>query len=125
MGQVNNVAKSKAFFYLMSAAAAFQAYKIFLDRSVYCGGMFLLTGAIACQFTKNKALCLLAGLVVTNFVVGCSRIVEGFKEGNDHMGGGGSTSCADYDKEADCASPCSWQNGECKDPPGGGAPGPV
>ncbi len=120
MGQVNKVAKSKAFLYLMSAAAAFQAYKIFLDRSVYCGGMFLLTGAIACQFTKNKALCLLAGLVVTNFVVGCSRIVEGFKEG-------GPGACAGL-AEDKCEAPCAFVDGECNDPPGGGgqqAPGGV
>jgi len=117
--QVNKVAKSKAFLYLMSAAAVFQGYKIFLDRSVYCGGMFLLTGAIACQFTKNKALCLLAGLVVTNFVVGCSRIVEGFKEGN--------TNCAGFSDEASCAAPCAWDGTTCLDEgqPPDDEPGPV
>ncbi len=81
VGKLNNVAKSKPFLYVMYVAAVFQLYKIALNKSVYCGGMFLLTAAIACQFTKNKALCLLAGLVVTNFVIGCCKIIEGYKEG--------------------------------------------
>lgn len=81
IAELNKVARSKPFHYLVYAAAAFQVYKIALDRSVYCGGMFFLTAAIGCQFTKNKALCLVAGLVVTNFVVGCSKIIETFEEG--------------------------------------------
>tara|TARA_Y100001970_G_scaffold229127_1_gene284135 strand:- start:4212 stop:4535 length:324 start_codon:yes stop_codon:yes gene_type:complete len=80
VAQLNKVARSQPFHFLVYAAAAFQVYKIALDRSAYCGGMFLLTAAIGCQFTKNRALCLLAGLVVTNFVVGCSKIVEGLSQ---------------------------------------------
>ena len=49
--------------------------------------MFLLTAAIGCQFTKNKALCLVAGLVVTNFVVGCSKIVEGLTQADCEQDG--------------------------------------
>ena len=79
VAQLNKVARSKPFQYLVYAAAALQLFKIATDRSVYCGGMFLLTAAIGCQFTKNKALCLVAGLVVTNFVVGCSKIIEGME----------------------------------------------
>ena len=94
VAQLNKVARSKPFHFLVYAAAAFQVYKIALDRSAYCGGMFLLTAAIGCQFTKNKALCLLAGLVVTNFVVGCSKIVEGLEGG-----------------EEECAG--EWVDGEC------------
>ena len=67
--------KTQMFFYLMVAVSALQVYKIYLDRSSYCAAMFVLTAAIACQFTKNKALCLVAALVVTNFVVGCSKIM--------------------------------------------------
>ena len=116
MGKVNKIARSQAFLYVMAAASLFQGYKIFLDRSVYCAGMFLLTAAISCQFTKNMALCLLAGLVVTNFVVGCSRIVEGFKEGNQN-------NCGSHTDANSCASPCVWnadadgQGGTCVDPP--------
>ena len=69
------VVKSKMFYYLMVVVSVFQLKKIYLDRSTYCAAMFVLTAAIACQFTKNKALCLVAGLVVTNFVVGCSKIM--------------------------------------------------
>jgi len=79
VAQLNNVVRSKPFHYLVYAAAVLQLCKIGADRSVYCGGMFLLTAAIGCQFTKNKALCLVAGLVVTNFVVGCSKIIEGME----------------------------------------------
>ena len=67
--------KTKMFFYLMVVVSALQVYKIYLDRSTYCAAMFVLTAAIACQFTKNKALCLVAGLLVTNFVVGCSKLM--------------------------------------------------
>ena len=75
MNTVNKASKSQVFFYLMVAVSAFQFYKIYLDRSVYCAAMFVLAAAIACQFTKNKAFCLVAGLVVTNFVVGCSKLM--------------------------------------------------
>ena len=73
--QAMSVVKSKMFYYLMVVVSVFQLYKIYLDRSTYCAAMFVLTAAIACQFTKNKALCLVAGLVLTNFVVGCSKIM--------------------------------------------------
>ena len=73
--QAMSLAKSQMFFYLMVAVSALQLYKIYLDSSSYCAAMFVLTAAIGCQFTKNKALCLLAGLVVTNFVVGCSKLM--------------------------------------------------
>tara|TARA_X000000368_G_C23026442_1_gene710441 strand:+ start:697 stop:939 length:243 start_codon:yes stop_codon:yes gene_type:complete len=73
--QVMTMVKTKMFFYLMVAVSALQFYKIYLDRSTYCAAMFVLTAAIACQFTKNKALCLVAGLIITNFVVGCSKIM--------------------------------------------------
>ena len=102
IAELNKVARSKPFHYLVYAAAAFQVYKIALDRSVYCGGMFLLTAAIGCQFTKNKALCLVAGLVVTNFVVGCSKIIETFKEGE---GGGDVHFSGDPDVDCDPDSP--------------------
>jgi hypothetical protein len=75
MKQVNKVAKSELFYYLMLVATALQVYKIFMDKSVYCLGMFALAAVVACQFTKNQSVCLLAGLVVTNFVVGCSKIM--------------------------------------------------
>jgi len=75
MKQVNKVAKSELFYYLILAASALQIYKIFMDKSVYCLGMFALAAVVACQFTKNQSVCLLAGLVVTNFVVGCSKIM--------------------------------------------------
>lgn len=75
LSELNKASRSQVFYYLMLAVSAFQLYKIFLDRSVYCAGMFLLAAAIACQFTKNRSLCLLAGLLVTNFVVGCSKLV--------------------------------------------------
>ena len=75
MNQVKKVAKSELFYYLMLAATALQLYKIFVDKSVYCLGMFAFAAVIACQFTKNQSMCLLAGLVVTNFVVGCSKIM--------------------------------------------------
>ena len=73
--QALSLAKNKLFFYLMVAVSVFQLYKIYLDNSTYCAAMFVLTAAIGCQFTKNKALCLLAALVVTNFVVGCSKLM--------------------------------------------------
>jgi hypothetical protein len=72
--EIEKVATSKMFFYLMVVVSVFQLYKIYLDNSTYCAAMFLLTAAIACQFTKNRSYCLVAGLVVTNFVVGCSKI---------------------------------------------------
>lgn len=75
MKQVKKVAKSEIFYYLMLVASALQIYKIFMDKSVYCLGMFALAAVITCQFTKNQSVCLLAGLVVTNFVVGCSKII--------------------------------------------------
>ena len=75
MSEVNKVLKTKMFYYLMVAVSALQLYKIFVDQSVYCAAMFGLSAAIACQFTKNKALCLVAGLFVTNFVVGCSKLL--------------------------------------------------
>lgn len=87
VAQLNKVARSKPFQYLVYAAALLQLFKIATDRSVYCGGMFLLTAAIGCQFTKNKALCLVAGLVVTNFVVGCSKIVEGLTQADCEQDG--------------------------------------
>lgn len=73
--QAMSIAKSQMFFYLMIVVATLQLYKIYLDNSSYCAAMFVLTAAIGCQFTKNKALCLLAGLIITNFVVGCSKIM--------------------------------------------------
>jgi hypothetical protein len=73
--QAMTIVKTKMFYYLMIAVSALQIYQISLDRSTYCGAMFVLTAAIACQFTKNKALCLVAGLIITNFVIGCSKIM--------------------------------------------------
>lgn len=73
--QAMKLVKTEMFFYLMIAVSALQFYKIYLDRSTYCAAMFLLSAAIACQFTKNKGLCLGAGLIITNFVVGCSKII--------------------------------------------------
>ena len=113
VAQLNNVVKSKPFHYLVYAAAILQLCKIGADRSVYCGGMFLLTAAIGCQFTKNKALCLVAGLVVTNFVVGCSKIVEGLTQAECEQDGlnvnatgecEGFVEGMDHEEEDDCPS---------------------
>lgn len=69
------VTKDSMFFYFIVAISALQLYKIYLDESLYCGVMFILTIAVMCQLTQNKSLCLLAGLVVTNFVLGCSKLI--------------------------------------------------
>jgi len=73
--EITKVIGTPTFYYIMLLASLFQLYKIYLDRSMYCGAMFLLSAAIACQFTKKAGICLLAGLIVTNFVVGCSKII--------------------------------------------------
>ena len=118
VSQLNKVARSKPFQYLVYAAAVLQICKIAADRSVYCGGMFLLTAAIGCQFTKNKALCLVAGLVVTNFVVGCSKIVEGLTQADCEQDGlnlnAAGTECEGFVEGMDHCQP-----GEEWDPNGG------
>ena len=72
---IETVTRDSMFFYFLIAISALQLYKIYLDESIYCGAMFILTVAVMCQLTQNKSLCLLAGLVVTNFVLGCSKLL--------------------------------------------------
>lgn len=75
INMMNKICKNQMFFYFIIGLSVLQLYKIYIDNSLYCAGMFILTALIACQFTNNKACCLLAALVVTNFVIGCSKIL--------------------------------------------------
>ena len=72
---MNKICKNQMFFNFVVAFTVLQLYKIYIDNSLYCGVMFILTALIACQFTNNKACCLLAAIIVTNFVVGCSKLL--------------------------------------------------
>jgi hypothetical protein len=72
---IDNITRDSMFFYFVVAISFLQIYKIFLDESLYCGAMFFLTALIMCKITTNKSLCLVAALLVTNFVLGCSKLL--------------------------------------------------
>ena len=52
-------------------------------KSYECLALFGLSAYSAHCYCKNMAFALLIGLFVANFIFGCGRVSEGFKEGAD------------------------------------------
>ena len=89
---VNAILNHKFFLYGMVFLSVMQLLNFYNAGSLSCLGVFGLTYYVSCMYTKNKALCLLSGVIVSQFVLGCEKNLEGFKEGAEtHSPGDGHT----------------------------------
>ena len=72
--------KNKYLCYALMALAALNVVGYVTVRAWECLALFSLAGYAAHCYCKNVSLAILAALFVANFVFGCGRVKEGFKD---------------------------------------------
>lgn len=72
--------KNQILFYVVLAFSALNVLGYFSMRSWECVVIFSAVAYSANCYGGNMTVALLAGLFVSNFVFGCNRVKEGFKE---------------------------------------------
>jgi hypothetical protein len=77
---LNKLLKNKIVYYVVLALAALNVLGYFSMRSWECVVLFSAVAYSANCYCGNMTVSLLAGLFVSNFVFGCNRVKEGFKE---------------------------------------------
>ena len=77
---LNKLLKNKIVYYVVLALTALNVLGYFSMRSWECIVLFSAVAYSANCYCKNMTVALLAGLFVSNFVFGCNRVKEGFKE---------------------------------------------
>ena len=80
--KVPAVLKNKYLFYALAVLAALNVVGYASVKAYECLALFLLAGYGMHCYCKNKSLAILAALFVANFVFGCGRVKEGFKDAN-------------------------------------------
>ena len=79
--KVPAVLKNKYLFYALAVLAALNVVGYASVKAYECLALFLLAGyADGNCYCKNKSFAILAALFVANFVFGCGRVKEGFKD---------------------------------------------
>ncbi len=84
---VNKILKSKILLYVAYALALINVLGYASIGSFECLAVFGVAFYVLRHCTKNLALQIFGGLLVSNVVFGCGRVRESFREGNEHMGG--------------------------------------
>lgn len=77
---LNKILKNKILYYVVLALSVLHVLGYFSMRSWECLVMFSAVAYSANCYGKNMTVALLAGLFVSNFVFGCNRVKESFKE---------------------------------------------
>lgn len=79
-----NLVKSKYFCYFTYALMVINLLGYVSTGAMECVVVFTLA-TFACKscLTKNMCLCIFGGLFVSNILFGCSKVKEGFREGNE------------------------------------------
>ena len=78
---INTIVKHKFFLYGMIALSILQLVNFYRSRSFSCLGTFGVGYYLGCMYTKNKALCLLFGILVSTVIMGCEGRFITFMEG--------------------------------------------
>ena len=77
---LSKLLKNQILFYIVLAFSALNVLGYFSMRSWECVVIFSAVAYSANCYGGNMTVALLAGLFVSNFVFGCNRVKEGFKE---------------------------------------------
>ena len=77
---LSKLLKNKILYYLVLAFSALNVLGYFSMRSWECVVIFSAVAYSANCYGGNMTVALLAGLFASNFVFGCNRVKEGFKE---------------------------------------------
>ena len=77
---LDQLINNKIVYYIVLALAAINVLGYFSMRSWECVVLFSAVAYSANCYGKNMTVALLAGLFVSNFVFGCNRVKEGFRE---------------------------------------------
>ena len=75
--------KNKYVCYAVMALAVVNVLGYVSERSYECLALFVASAYSIKCYSKNDTVGLLGGLFVANFLFGCGRVYEGFKEGTD------------------------------------------
>ena len=75
--------KNKYVCYAVMALAVLNVLGYVSERSYECLALFVASVYSVRCYSKNDTVGLLGGLFVANFLFGCGRVYEGFKEGED------------------------------------------
>lgn len=97
---VNKILKSKMLLYVAYVLAAINVVGYASIGSFECLAVFGVAFYVLRHCTKNMALQIFGGLLVSNVVFGCGRVRESFKEAN---ASGTGTCSVEADDEEDCA----------------------
>ena len=98
---VNKILKSKMLLYVAYVLAAINVVGYASIGSFECLAVFGVAFYVLRHCTKNMALQIFGGLLVSNVVFGCGRVRESFKEASENMKSG--TCSVEADDEEDCA----------------------
>ena len=79
--KVPSIFNNKYVRYALIALAAINVLGYMSVKSYECLALFGLSAYSAHCYCKNMAFALLIGLFVANFIFGCGRVSEGFREG--------------------------------------------
>jgi len=109
------VLNNKYLYYALAVLAGLNIVGYLSVSAHECLALFILTAYSAQCYYKNKSVSILAALFVSNFVFGCGRVKEGFKEGAKKP-------CADADNQTKCETTadygeggkdCQWDSNKC------------
>ena len=84
--KVPAILKNKYVCYALMALAGLNVVGYVTVKAWECLALFLLTAYSAKCYCKNTSCAIIAALFVANFVFGCGRVKEGFKETTDPLG---------------------------------------
>ena len=84
--KVPAILKNKYVCWALMALAGLNIVGYVTVKAWECLALFLLTAYSANCYCKNMGCAILAALFVANFVFGCGRVTEGFKEASDPLG---------------------------------------
>ena len=84
--KVPAILKNKYVCYALMALAGLNVVGYVTVKAWECLALFLLTAYSAKCYCKDTSCAIIAALFVANFVFGCGRVTEGFKEAVDPLG---------------------------------------
>ena len=80
---LNTLLNHKFFLYGMVFLSTIMVINFFRNNSLACLGVFGVVYYVACLTFKNKALCLLAAIVVSTILFGCENNIEGLLDDSE------------------------------------------
>ena len=106
------VLNNKYLYYALAVLAGLNIVGYLSVSAHECLALFVLTAYSAQCYYKNKSVSILVALFVSNFVFGCGRVKEGFKEGLKCTDAGANTqaTCNTADETGDgSGAACEWK----------------